>query len=48
MDNLGYGEVGIYGGGVTRGAPTLGHIVLRLRPVHPTQLPDAAESQVCR
>ena len=22
MDNLGYGEVGIYGGGVTRGAPT--------------------------
>jgi arylsulfatase A-like enzyme len=22
MDNLGYGEVGAYGGGVTRGAPT--------------------------
>jgi arylsulfatase A-like enzyme len=22
MDNLGYGEVGVYGGGVTRGAPT--------------------------
>src|SRR6478672_8749643 len=22
MDNLGYGEVGCYGGGVTRGAPT--------------------------
>ena len=22
MDNLGYGELGIYGGGVTRGAPT--------------------------
>src|SRR4029450_87150 len=21
MDNLGYGEVGVYGGGVTRGAP---------------------------
>jgi len=23
MDNLGYGEVGVYGGGITRGAPTL-------------------------
>src|SRR3954447_17504729 len=22
MDNLGYGEVGVYGGGITRGAPT--------------------------
>ncbi|AWB22685.1 hypothetical protein DA075_18715 [Methylobacterium currus] len=22
MDNLGYGEVGAYGGGITRGAPT--------------------------
>jgi hypothetical protein len=22
MDNLGYGEVGCYGGGITRGAPT--------------------------
>ena len=22
MDNLGYGEVGCYGGGLTRGAPT--------------------------
>jgi len=22
MDNLGYGELGVYGGGVTRGAPT--------------------------
>ncbi len=22
MDNLGYGEPGVYGGGVTRGAPT--------------------------
>jgi arylsulfatase len=22
VDNLGYGEVGVYGGGVTRGAPT--------------------------
>jgi arylsulfatase A-like enzyme len=23
MDNLGYGELGAYGGGITRGAPTL-------------------------
>src|SRR5580704_16093860 len=22
MDNLGYGELGVYGGGITRGAPT--------------------------
>jgi arylsulfatase len=22
MDNLGYGEPGVYGGGITRGAPT--------------------------
>ena len=22
MDNFGYGEIGVYGGGVTRGAPT--------------------------
>jgi arylsulfatase A-like enzyme len=22
MDNLGYGEAGVYGGGITRGAPT--------------------------
>ena len=22
MDNLGYGELGVYGGGVLRGAPT--------------------------
>lgn len=23
VDNLGYGELGVYGGGITRGAPTL-------------------------
>ncbi len=23
MDNFGYGELGVYGGGITRGAPTL-------------------------
>ena len=22
MDNFGYGEIGVYGGGITRGAPT--------------------------
>ena len=25
VDNLGYGELGVYGGGATRGAPTPAH-----------------------
>jgi hypothetical protein len=29
MDNLGYGEPGVYGGGIVRGAPSRASIVLR-------------------
>ena len=32
MDNFGYGELGVYGGGITRGAPTIrGSMLLRPR-----------------
>src|ERR1700754_1597236 len=42
VDNLGYGELGVYGGGATRGAPPHQHEHGGAVPAEPVRNPDRA------